>query len=388
MQMAHNSDRSELDKIKVVSVESIQGESKVTNKAGSKLRPDRPAMLDASGQQARPSLKRASNPFSIDYILTHKSPAERTGNSMLEQQQQATEVKRSTEFGADIEARVNLPAMLLNSSLSQHLSDAFSSALGSLYLDPYLSSANRLIQQHAQQSTSAGLPSGRQPEAVQESIRFARSAVDCDDDEEVDVEANELDQVELDDEEEEEDVVSDDIECQLGAHGSSGGKPEGNNHPQQQHQQMNHLHHRGLSQQMIADIANNAINPHHFRKKRSRAAFTHMQVYELERRFNHQRYLSGPERSDLAHRLKLTETQVKIWFQNRRYKAKRKLMQHNYLLTTHPHPNHHAFHHQQSGQPIASHNHNHAHHHHHHHHQLAAAAAAAAAGLNFQRHFG
>lgn len=54
------------------------------------------------------------------------------------------------------------------------------------------------------------------------------------------------------------------------------------------------------------------------RKKRSRAAFSHAQVYELERRFAAQKYLSGPERADLARGLKLTETQVKIWFQNRR----------------------------------------------------------------------
>ncbi|CAB3227678.1 unnamed protein product [Arctia plantaginis] len=63
------------------------------------------------------------------------------------------------------------------------------------------------------------------------------------------------------------------------------------------------------------------------RKKRSRAAFSHAQVYELERRFSQQRYLSGPERADLAISLKLTETQVKIWFQNRRYKTKRKQLQ-------------------------------------------------------------
>lgn len=61
-------------------------------------------------------------------------------------------------------------------------------------------------------------------------------------------------------------------------------------------------------------------------KKRSRAAFSHAQVYELERRFNAQRYLSGPERADLAEALQLTETQVKIWFQNRRYKTKRRQM--------------------------------------------------------------
>lgn len=63
------------------------------------------------------------------------------------------------------------------------------------------------------------------------------------------------------------------------------------------------------------------------RKKRSRAAFSHAQVFELERRFAQQRYLSGPERSELAKTLRLTETQVKIWFQNRRYKTKRKQIQ-------------------------------------------------------------
>ncbi|KAL6079912.1 hypothetical protein STEG23_014364 [Scotinomys teguina] len=59
-------------------------------------------------------------------------------------------------------------------------------------------------------------------------------------------------------------------------------------------------------------------------QKRSRAAFSHNQVIELERKFSHQKYLSAPERAHLAKNLKLTETQVKIWFQNRRYKTKRK----------------------------------------------------------------
>ncbi|XP_010218510.1 PREDICTED: homeobox protein Nkx-3.2-like, partial [Tinamus guttatus] len=71
------------------------------------------------------------------------------------------------------------------------------------------------------------------------------------------------------------------------------------------------------------------------RKKRSRAAFSHAQVFELERRFNHQRYLSGPERADLAASLKLTETQVKIWFQNRRYKTKRRQMAAELLAAAH-----------------------------------------------------
>ncbi|NP_001373254.1 homeobox protein Nkx-3.1 [Danio rerio] len=60
------------------------------------------------------------------------------------------------------------------------------------------------------------------------------------------------------------------------------------------------------------------------KKKRSRAAFTHLQVLELEKKFSRQRYLSAPERTHLASALHLTETQVKIWFQNRRYKTKRR----------------------------------------------------------------
>ncbi|XP_037634383.1 homeobox protein Nkx-3.1 [Sebastes umbrosus] len=60
------------------------------------------------------------------------------------------------------------------------------------------------------------------------------------------------------------------------------------------------------------------------KQKRSRAAFTHLQVLELEKKFNDQKYLSAPERAHLASTLRLTETQVKIWFQNRRYKTKRK----------------------------------------------------------------
>ncbi|KAM4708275.1 homeobox protein Nkx-3.2 [Discoglossus pictus] len=75
------------------------------------------------------------------------------------------------------------------------------------------------------------------------------------------------------------------------------------------------------------------LEPPKQRKKRSRAAFSHAQVFELERRFNHQRYLSGPERADLAASLKLTETQVKIWFQNRRYKTKRRQMAADLMAT-------------------------------------------------------
>ncbi|GAB6022546.1 hypothetical protein CHUAL_006652 [Chamberlinius hualienensis] len=58
-------------------------------------------------------------------------------------------------------------------------------------------------------------------------------------------------------------------------------------------------------------------------KRKPRILFSQAQVYELERRFKQQRYLSAPEREHLAQMLKLSSTQVKIWFQNRRYKCKR-----------------------------------------------------------------
>lgn len=64
------------------------------------------------------------------------------------------------------------------------------------------------------------------------------------------------------------------------------------------------------------------------RKRRPRGLFSHAQVYELERRYAVQKYLSAHEREQLANMLRLTETQVKIWFQNRRYKNKRQQLEH------------------------------------------------------------
>ncbi|KAJ8975625.1 hypothetical protein NQ317_005738 [Molorchus minor] len=62
-------------------------------------------------------------------------------------------------------------------------------------------------------------------------------------------------------------------------------------------------------------------------KGKPRVLFSQAQVYELEQRFKQQKYLSAPEREQLAQGLKLTPTQVKIWFQNRRYKSKRMKME-------------------------------------------------------------
>lgn len=58
-------------------------------------------------------------------------------------------------------------------------------------------------------------------------------------------------------------------------------------------------------------------------KRKPRVLFSQSQVYELEKRFKQQKYLSAPEREQMAKGLHLSSTQVKIWFQNRRYKSKR-----------------------------------------------------------------
>jgi hypothetical protein len=54
--------------------------------------------------------------------------------------------------------------------------------------------------------------------------------------------------------------------------------------------------------------------------KRIRTIFTQEQLDALELEFMRQQYMVGSERSYLASQLNLSESQVKIWFQNRRIK--------------------------------------------------------------------
>ncbi|XP_014776497.1 transcription factor mef2A-like [Octopus bimaculoides] len=59
------------------------------------------------------------------------------------------------------------------------------------------------------------------------------------------------------------------------------------------------------------------------KRKKPRTSFSRSQIMELEKRFHRQKYLASAERSALAKALKMTDAQVKTWFQNRRTKWRR-----------------------------------------------------------------
>ncbi|NXI56371.1 NKX26 protein, partial [Chloroceryle aenea] len=84
--------------------------------------------------------------------------------------------------------------------------------------------------------------------------------------------------------------------------------------------------------------SNPCLPPKQRQRRKPRVLFSQAQVFELEQRFKQQKYLSAPEREHLASMLKLTSTQVKIWFQNRRYKCKRQRQDKSLELVVHPLP--------------------------------------------------
>ena len=59
------------------------------------------------------------------------------------------------------------------------------------------------------------------------------------------------------------------------------------------------------------------------KSRKGRNNFGPKQIEQLEVRYQQQRYLSPEERTQLARKLRLSDRQVKTWFQNRRMKEKR-----------------------------------------------------------------
>ncbi|KAL2716217.1 homeobox protein Hox-D10-like isoform X2 [Vespula squamosa] len=95
-----------------------------------------------------------------------------------------------------------------------------------------------------------------------------------------------------------------------------------NNQREKRAQQQQYRKHQGTSRQESStkNGSSSLRSPGGGKSKRVRTIFTAEQLERLEGEFARQQYMVGPERLYLAHALRLTEAQVKVWFQNRRIK--------------------------------------------------------------------
>ncbi|CAI4221666.1 unnamed protein product [Auanema sp. JU1783] len=104
---------------------------------------------------------------------------------------------------------------------------------------------------------------------------------------------------------------------------SSGMDNGSNNHSRLWGQQWLELLQQANGAAQFGDVAAGLFLQPFRKNKRIRTAFSPAQLVQLEKAFDGNHYVVGTERKQLAARLALTETQVKVWFQNRRTKHKR-----------------------------------------------------------------
>ncbi|KAF7643508.1 hypothetical protein LDENG_00238040 [Lucifuga dentata] len=94
------------------------------------------------------------------------------------------------------------------------------------------------------------------------------------------------------------------------------------------HSQLAASHHLPLDLHLRGKLEHGADGGSKSKKgRRSRTVFTELQLMGLEKRFEKQKYLSTPDRIDLAESLGLSQLQVKTWYQNRRMKWKKIVLQ-------------------------------------------------------------
>ncbi|XP_036404440.1 homeobox protein not2-like [Megalops cyprinoides] len=85
--------------------------------------------------------------------------------------------------------------------------------------------------------------------------------------------------------------------------------------------QQSDIHHQALYNEGFSGPCGKLMSRRNYVRRtcrRIRTIFTDEQLKKLEEVFSKQRYMTGTEKVLLASALRLSETQVKVWFQNRR----------------------------------------------------------------------